>query len=210
MSDVAIQALGIEESINAGLSPFVSNGYENPLVDAILTGVDVPRYDARGRLVVSYRQYNELQARDAQMSQYALEMCLPSKPHIKTLVPASKYLKFWGNGFECINAPLEETHQYADTLRRLRLRGMEQDKAIAETRRLITQRTRQVATAPMVEARIPEDVTLFFCRDKYPDCKRVFDTQRGLQFHWRNDHGEAPIGKRAAKPSPTTAPPEEE
>jgi hypothetical protein len=30
MSDVAIKALGIEESIDAGIQPFVSNGYENP------------------------------------------------------------------------------------------------------------------------------------------------------------------------------------
>lgn len=209
MSDSAIKALGIEESIDAGLNPFVSNGYENPLVDALLTGVDVPRYDSRGRLVISFRQYTELQSRDAMMGQYALEMCLPSKPHIKQLVPASKYLKFWGNGFECTNAPLEETHVYADTLRRLRLRGMDEDEAKRETKRLIQQRTRQViAQTPTVEARIPEDVTLFFCRDKYPDCKRVFDTQRGLQFHWRNDHGEAPIGKRAAKP-PTESPAEE-
>lgn len=209
MSDLAIKALGIEESIDAGIQPFVSNGYENPLVDAILTGVDVPRYDSRGRLVISYRQYQELQARDALMSQYALEMCLPSKPHVKQLVPASKYLKFWGNGFECVNAPLEETHVFADTLRRLRLRGLDQDEAIKETKRLIAQRNRpQVVVTPVVESSLPEDVTLFFCRDKYPDCKRVFDTQRGLQFHWRNDHGEAPIGKRAKVAAPE--PPNEE
>ena len=202
MSEFAMKALGIEESLDAGLNPFAGGDpNDNPLVAAILTGENMPRYDGRGRLVISFRQYTELQKRNAMMSQYSLEMTLPSKPNVRTLLPASKYLKHWGNGYEVVGAPLEETHAYADTLRRLRLRGVEQDEAIAETRRLIAARDR-VAQAPRtlpVESSIPEDVTLFFCRDKYPDCKRVFDNTRGLQFHWRNDHGEAPIGRHKAK-----------
>lgn len=197
-----VKALDIEESIEAGLQPFASAGYENPLVDALLTGIDVPRYDSRGHLVISYRQYVELQARDAMMSQYAIEMVLPSKPHVKQLVPASKYLKFWGNGFEPVNPPLEETHVYADTLRRLRLRGVEQDEAIRQTRKMISDRKRAVE----VQTRSPLDDNAdtpkaFFCKDKYPDCDRFFDKQRGLAFHWRNEHGEAPIKKAVAKPA---------
>ena len=209
MSDVAMHALGIEESIDAGLRPFVSNGYENPLVDSILTGVDMPRYDARGRLVISFRQYNELHERNALMSQYSLEMVLPSKPHIKQLVPASKYLKFWGNGYECVNAPLHETHVYADTLRRLRLRGMEQEDAIKETMRLINERNRPRERIN-IDTPEQEKIHAFFCRDKYPDCTRFYDTERGLKFHWRNDHGEAPIGKRAVKRPTIATPPAEE
>jgi hypothetical protein len=169
----------------------------------------MPRYDARGRLVISFRQYNELQERNAQMSQYSLEMCLPSKPHVKQLVPASKYLKFWGNGYECVNAPLEETHVYADTLRRLRLRGMEQNEAIAEVKRLIATRNRRAET-PVFAPEPQESIHAFFCKDKYPDCTRFFDTERGLKFHWRNEHGEAPIGKRATKPATQAEPPNEE
>lgn len=39
-------------------------------------------------------------------------------------------------------------------------------------------------------------VKIFYCSDKYPDCKRFFDKEKGLAFHWRKEHGEAPI-KRA-------------
>lgn len=215
MSDVSIKALDLMESIDAGLKPFTDTGHDpndNPLVESLLTGRNAPRYDARGRLVISFRQYKELQDRNAQMSGYALEMTIPSKPHIRQIVPAAKYLKHWGNGMEVVGAPLEETHVYADTLRYLRMQGLEQGEAIAKVKKLIADRNR-VAQAPTVlpaESNLPDDVTLFFCRDKYPDCKRVFDNARGLSFHWRNDHGEAPISKAAkAKFSPAPEPTEE-
>lgn len=40
---------------------------------------------------------------------------------------------------------------------------------------------------------LPEDVQLYFCREKYPDCTRVFDREKGLTSHWKLEHGEAPI-----------------
>src|SRR5690606_19147169 len=39
------------------------------------------------------------------------------------------------------------------------------------------------------------DVVVFFCSEKYPDCKRFFDTARGWNFHWKRDHGEQPVRK---------------
>lgn len=48
---------------------------------------------------------------------------------------------------------------------------------------------------PVQDGAIPEDVDIFWCRDKYPDCGRFFDSQKGLTFHWNRDHGEAPIRK---------------
>ena len=53
--------------------------------------------------------------------------------------------------------------------------------------------------APVKAAEVP-DVTVFMCMDKYPDCKRFFDTKRGLEFHWRKEHGEAPIKKPKGQP----------
>ena len=198
MSEVKLQPMSISEMVDAGLQPFTNAGYENPLVESILTGNNAPRYDSRQRLVISYRQYKELQERDAQMSQYALEMTLPSKPHVRQLVPASKYLKYWGQGLEVVGAPLEETHVFADTLRRLRLRGVEQEEAIKQTREAIATRNRKAHNpVELPSANLPEDVTIFWCKDKYPNCTRFYDNARGLQFHWRNDHGEAPITKAA-------------
>lgn len=62
---------------------------------------------------------------------------------------------------------------------------------------------RKAAAPAMPESGLPEDVTLFFCREKYQDCDRVFDREKGLKFHWNNDHGEAPIRRRAPKASIT-------
>ena len=200
MSEIKIQALSIEESVDAGFMPFTNTGgdtNDNPLVESILTGTNAPRYDARQRLVISFRQYHDLQERNAQMSQYALEMTLPSKPHLRQLVPASKYLKYWGQGLEVVGAPVEETHVFADAVRRLRLRGVEQDDAIAQARAAIAAQKRRVTAQELPEASLPEDVTIFWCRDKYPNCNRFYDNARGLNFHWRNDHGEAPITKAA-------------
>lgn len=41
--------------------------------------------------------------------------------------------------------------------------------------------------------------TIFFCKDKYPECGRFFDTPKGLQWHWKKDHETV---KRATKPEP--------
>lgn len=35
-----------------------------------------------------------------------------------------------------------------------------------------------------------DEVTIYRCADKYADCKRFFDTQKGLESHWRTEHGE--------------------
>lgn len=38
--------------------------------------------------------------------------------------------------------------------------------------------------------RSEDEVTIYRCSDKYPDCKRFFDTQKSLEAHWRTEHGE--------------------
>jgi hypothetical protein len=43
---------------------------------------------------------------------------------------------------------------------------------------------------------LPSDVQLYFCREKYPECDRVFDREKGLDFHWKRDHSEAKISKK--------------
>lgn len=37
---------------------------------------------------------------------------------------------------------------------------------------------------------VEDEVTIFRCADKYPDCKRFFDTENSLKAHWRTEHGE--------------------
>lgn len=82
-------------------------------------------------------------------------------------IQASKFLKWWGLGYR----PL----------------GIIDD--IAKKRKMV---------APVgKDGEMPDDVAVYWCREKYEDCPRFFDTQRGLKFHWNRDHGEdGKIAKR--------------
>ena len=201
-----IQAMSIEEQLDANIQPFLNanptDPNANPLVDAYLTGVNAPRYDGRGRDIISYRQFRQLQERDADMRKYALDMHIAGRANSRVVLPASKYLKHWSQGYEIVGADVEETHLFSDLRRRFQLRGMEHEDACDAARKAIAQqRLGQAPRAPAIQVEAEElgDVTIYWCRDKYPDCNRFYDNERGLKFHWRNDHGEAPIGKHRPK-----------
>lgn len=53
---------------------------------------------------------------------------------------------------------------------------------------------RRVEPAPTESA----DTVIYFCSDKYPDCKRFFDTAKGLEFHWKSRH-EGALAKATKK-----------
>lgn len=56
-------------------------------------------------------------------------------------------------------------------------------RPIEELNRPAAPTERAVRTSPTVDA--PK---AFFCSEKYPECPRFFDTEKGLKFHWRKDH----------------------
>lgn len=37
---------------------------------------------------------------------------------------------------------------------------------------------------------VSPEVKVYFCSERYPDCQRFFDNRRGLQWHWKRDHGD--------------------
>lgn len=134
-------------------------------------GSPLPQTDKAGRQVISYKQYEELHRLGARMEGYALRMVWPGKGTINT-IQASKFQKWYGDGYR----PLGEFES-------------------------LVQKRKVTAPESLPESGLPSDVSLFFCREKYPDCDRVFDRQKGLTFHWNKDHGEAPIRPRAVKPA---------
>lgn len=162
------------EALALGLSTVVHNGQsvEGYSVEMLdaMAAGDPFQADGEGRPYITYRQYEELSARGTRMEGFAMKMTHPSKPGQWWPIQASKYLKWYGLGYR----PL----------------GGETPKAAKETPARPAPKAEATADAPMV----------YFCSEKYPDCKRFFDTQKGLAFHWRKDHGEAAI-KRPKKAS---------
>lgn len=159
-----VSVLDIEEAEAMGLANIFHAGQleeDNPAVDYLKANVAMQ--DRDGRQIISYKQYLELSDIGARLDNYAMRMQWPGSAKVNT-IQASKYLKWYGLGYR--PPALLEEH--------------------ARKQRASREYSRDVA----VPSSLPEDVTLFFCRDKYSDCKRVFDTQKGLKFHWNKDHGE--------------------
>lgn len=128
----------------------------------------LPQTDKEGRPVISYKQYQDLLKSDVRMDGYVLRVYLPGRQGMY-LVQASKYLKWYGRGFR----PVAE-------------------RAVQAVRNEETPARRRA----QAEEALPE-VTIFYCHDKYPDCTRFFDRKKGLETHWRTEHGE--MATRRAK-----------
>ena len=46
--------------------------------------------------------------------------------------------------------------------------------------------------------------TIYYCNERYPDCSRFYDTEKGLKFHWSKDHT-GKIGKGKGKGKKVTS-----
>lgn len=181
-------------ALEAGLSTIVnSNGMfqdpDNAIViaekEAQLAGL--PMTDADGRAIISWHQYNELGRLNADMSRYALRVYHTS-PRVNGTwtIQASKLLKWWGLDYRPVGWANEKA-------------ARDREQAIAEA----TPTTR----AEVQQAKNPttdDDVTVFFCKDKFPECKRFFDTERGLEFHWTKEHGIKKTRATRKPPAPKT------
>ena len=128
---------------------------DNPAVDAIIKGGGTYQ-DARGRPIISFRQFKEMSALGHRMENYLLRMRGPFGAI--QLAQATKYHKWYGDGYRAIDEP-------------------------------VAPRAAPVGT-----------VTVFKCNDKYPDCIRFFDSQRGRETHWGAFHEKKFEGKKNAQP----------
>ena len=219
---VTADTLTDDEALALGLSSIVHAGQLDPdnyAVNAALSTAGLPQLDKEGRPIISYKQYKEIGNAGGRMDGYAMRVMRPG--HRGTwLVQASKYLKWFGLGYEAVGGPPEESHLAGEIRRQVEgelaatvdTDGSDERQATRKIEQFIlkhsksisdeiakrmgrpTQAKRPVRTAQPIDDSDDEDaVTIFYCKDKYPDCKRFFDTSKGLNFHWSKDHGERPI-----------------
>lgn len=154
LTDEEIQAWGLENLVDKGAP-------DNPIVDAMLRGEG--RTDPRGRPIISYRQYLEMMASGQRLDNYMLVMQGPTG---KGLVQASKFQKWFGEGFR----PPELLAQAEKAATKL-----------TEKQAMVAERDR-----PTVVGK--DQVQIYPCRDKYPECPRFFDTPKARQTHYGLEH----------------------
>lgn len=170
-----------------GLSSIVHLGQfddpDNPTVETVLRG-KAPRQDKDGRQIVSYKQYKELSKMGHRLDNYSMLMRWPGSMKTNP-VQASKFLKWFGAGYDAVGAPVEETHAFRDLVVEFKEMGLEEDEA--KKRALAELGSYGQAVQTSMSTPRP-DVVAYYCREKYPDCGRFFDNPRGLMIHQKKDH----------------------
>lgn len=217
IGDVTAETLTDTEALALGVSSIVHGGEldpDNEVVNARLAGGGLPQTDKEGRPIISYRQYEEISRAGGRLDQYAMRMIRPGYRGT-WVIQASKYLKWFGLGYEGVGCPPEKTHMASDIRREVEdelrnqiewaedvseitmQRKAEQfihkhkEQIAAEIARRMgrTVSKRPVRTVTPVDT--SDEITIFYCKDKYPECSRFFDNDKGLKFHWRKDHESA-------------------
>lgn len=226
IGDVSAETLTEDEALALGISTIVHAGEIDPdnyAVSAALQTAGIPQMDKEGRPIISYRQYTEIGKAGGRVDGYALRVLRPGTRGT-WIVQASKYLKWFGLGYEALGCPPEHTHLAAEIRRSIEaemasaldLEGLDERQSAKKIEQFINKNAKAVAqeisdrmqprgskrpvrTVQPVEAAVDTDgITLYYCRDKYPDCKRVFDNDKGLKFHWRKEH-EGVLNKKPGK-----------
>ncbi len=185
-SAIGEQTFGVmsdEEVLQMGLSSIVHDGQidrDNPMIQSMLE--DAGSYtgqDRNGRSIISFKQYEALsQMPDARFDELTLKMFKPGYRGT-WLVQASKYHKWYGQDYRAVGDPA-----YSSSVK-VQKRTM--PKSLTATDIVDTAKAAEtVALAEDFEDKTRPVV--YFCADKYPDCKRFFDTERGLKFHWDSVH----------------------
>lgn len=174
------QAMTHDEAMNAGLKPFVDGSFDNYAIDAMLNNPGMAQNDARGRPIISYAQYQEMSRRDMRVDNYVLRMVGPAG---KGLIQASKYNKYWGEGYR----PIEMV-----------------EAARRRARKTLDEYEEREARAPKAAVVDEDQIVIYRCAEKYSFCNRFFDSRRALETHWGmpqpSGHGEKKIKKAAKAP----------
>lgn len=190
-----------DEMISLGMNPIIGGedggedfGEDNEAGDLL----DLPmgqrvQYDSQGRPVITYGQMKQLRKRDVQVSAYALRVYRPLSNSKQTwLVPANLYQKWYGQEYAAPDDEVGIQELY-------RQHGRRPPATISAT-----PPKERLGVAPRrpedeLEERNAPQVKVFFCNEKYPDCARFFDTEKGLSAHWKLQHGTKPIAASARK-----------
>ena len=182
---VSAQTLSPAEVEELGLSNIIHEGemeaMDNPLVEAMMKRGAAPTTDKAGRPILSYRQYIEVKKSGARMDNYAMLMRWPGKSVVQPM-QASKFLKYLGMGYIPVGVSEKDLLGFSDDLK-------EKYAYDAEVRGLTYSKPARKTES------VDNEVTIYRCSDKYPDCERFFDRVRGLSWHWKKDHSEEKLGK---------------
>lgn len=225
LNGVSAETLTEDEALALGLSTIVHAGQIDPdnyAVNAALSSAGLPQVDKEGRPIISFKQYEEIGRVGGRVDNYAIRVMRPGVRGT-WIVQASKYLKWYGLGYEAVGTPAEHTHLALEIRRiverelaaEVDIEGLNENAATKKVEQFINKHReaisaeiakrmghaparRPVRTVEPIEAQRDDEITFYFCRDKYPECKRAFDSQQGLKLHWRKDH-EGAFKPRAKK-----------
>lgn len=156
LTEEEIAAFGIKEEDFE-----LDTSRDNPVVTALIKGE--ASTDARGRPIISYRQYLELSQSGVRLDNYMLRLKGPTGVG---LGQATKLQKYIGEG----SLPIE-------------LWEAQQKKV---ERKDEIQASRDDRDAPTVVDK--NSILIYPCSTKYPQCNRFFDTPRARQTHWGLTH----------------------
>lgn len=184
-----------------GMSPVVgATGQidrDNPYVADLMNGTG-PTKDG-DRYIISFTQYSQLHNTDRDsLSQYSIRMFFPGYAGVMP-VQATKYLKWYGRGYRAVGDP-----EYSQSVK------VSRPSRNTTSTDIVDEAVDKLPTMVGGSEDSLDDpaVTVYFCHDKYPECRRFFDTEKGLKFHWRNDH-EGGFRKPRAPKAQVEAPKEE-
>lgn len=173
-----VGVLSDDEVLALGLSSIVSDGQ----VDGGDMGFDhigggMPENDGDGRRVVSWEAFGAIQRSGQRVDGLALRVIRPGVMSVRGktwLIQASKYLKWYGYGYCHPN----------DLQGMATLTGKPIQKVVSTPKRSVAQ------------TETDSDFTVYRCADKYADCTRFFDLKKGLEAHWRLEHGVNAVKRR--------------
>lgn len=167
-----VEALGFSNIVHAGQ-------YEDPdnmIAESMMAGV--PSTDREGRQIISYSQFKRLSKMGHRLDNFAMRMKWPGRQGQRT-IQASKYLKWLGAGYIPVGVTEEDLATFSDEMINRYRYDAEMSGNVIKRRKV----------APVAEEQ-GDGVVIYWCKDKYADCTRFFDSSRGLKTHWGRDHGE--------------------
>lgn len=178
-----VSTISIAEAEAAGLSTIVHSGETDPdnsLVDMLWSGNAAPQQDRDGRQIISYKQYKEFLKRGGRLDNYAMRMTWPGSRRVQ-MIQATKFHKWWGYGYIPVGITKEE------------IRGMSEEAQLRFKAAGMLENVKVSSDGGTLE---DAETVIFRCNSdsKYPECRRFFDSSKGLAAHRRLDHKEG-LGK---------------
>lgn len=187
-----ITSISHEEQLGLGLGSVVHGGeIIDPdsalaMAEQMAKETGLPGRDKEGRPIISYKQYLDLSYANADMSTYALRMTHVKRSGLWT-IQASKLQRWWGLGYRP-RGWTPELQGRIDAVKATLGRRTADDKPRPIGSVLDLPEVTPMSSTPKRAITADSDVVVYFCNEKYPDCKRFFDTKRGLSRHWKLDH----------------------